>query len=277
MRKIFDTEADLCAAFLETIPCGWTAYPEAADFDIVLRHDETGAQIGVEAKLRLNAKVICQAIAGNGSVYREYGPDYRAVLVPAAGGDLVSIADRLGLTVLTVEKVQSNIIYGMANQQKGSAWLSKPELPQFSEYSPERPGWMSREKWHDFSPIERLKLPEYVPDVDAGRSGPLKLTDWKIQAMKVCILVERVGSIHRRDFKKLRISPTLWTQNSGWLSTSPVRGWWVKGPHFPADRYRSEHPSIYPQIEADFDKWVAKSELELARPDLSTQEQGELL
>lgn len=274
MKKPFDTEEQLCSAFLETVPDGWTAYPEAAGFDIVLRHDATGVQIGVEAKLRLNAKVICQAIAGDGSTYIEAGPDFRAVLVPAADGDIRQIASRLGLTVLTVDRAQSSVHYSMVNQRKGSHWLSKPKLPVFADYDPSRPGWMTRDEWHDFAPISRLSLPEYVPDVKAGCSAPLKLTDWKIQAMKVCILVERVGSIHRRDFKKLRISPTMWTQNSGWLATSPVRGWWIKGRNFPADSYRHQHPTVYPQIEADFDVWVNKAEIDLARPDISmaTQE-----
>lgn len=262
-----ETEAALCEAFLETVPVDWTAYPEAGGFDIVLLHNETGVQIGIEAKLRLNAKVICQAIAGNGSIYQEAGPDYRAVLVPMAYGDLRNIAHRLGLTVLTVEKASSNVIYGNANQHKGSSWLSMPRLPSLADYSADRPGWLSSEDWHDFCPISRLSLPEYVPDVSAGCSAPLKLTDWKIQAMKVCILIERVGSIHRHDFKKLRISPTMWTQGSGWLAPGPVRGWWVRGPNFPADSYRRQHPTIYPQVEADFDEWVSKAALDLTRPE----------
>jgi len=58
----FATEADLCAAFLACVPATWQAYPESCGFDIVLAHKETGAQIGIEAKLTLNAKVLVRGL-----------------------------------------------------------------------------------------------------------------------------------------------------------------------------------------------------------------------
>jgi hypothetical protein len=83
VNNIFTKEVDLCKAFIETLPKGWTNYNETGGYDILLVHDETGFQIGVEAKLRLNAKVICQAMSGLNSVYDHSGPDCRAVLVPS--------------------------------------------------------------------------------------------------------------------------------------------------------------------------------------------------
>lgn len=264
----FESEAALCDAFIETVPKEWTVYPETCNFDILLAH-VTGVQIGIEAKLRLNAKVICQALKGLDHRFCEDGPDFRAVLVPTADGELWDIATRLGLTIITMRKQERNVIRGGGNN--GSRWWSDPALPDLADWTPERPAWMSEQRWCDLAPIRRCQLPEYVPEVRAGVSSPLKLTDWKIQAMKVCVLVERTGAIHRLDFKKLEISPTMWTQGP-WLAKGTIRGWWVKGSHFPADTFRHQHPSIYAQIEADFDAWVAKSELDLSRP-----EQGNLL
>lgn len=67
----FAKESDLCAAFIAAVsrPAEryeierdrWVVYPETADFDILLRREADGAQIGIEAKLRLNAYVVSQA------------------------------------------------------------------------------------------------------------------------------------------------------------------------------------------------------------------------
>nr|WP_237043901.1 hypothetical protein [Pseudomonas aeruginosa]AMP35850.1 Hypothetical protein [Pseudomonas aeruginosa] len=51
-------ESTLCEVFIKEfnqIP-GWTCYPEAAGFDVLVVHDD-GRQIGVEAKLSLNGVV----------------------------------------------------------------------------------------------------------------------------------------------------------------------------------------------------------------------------
>ena len=61
--KPFASEADLCAAFLawaaRTAP-GVACYAEWAGWDILLVYPE-GFQLGIQAKLRLNAEVIGQA------------------------------------------------------------------------------------------------------------------------------------------------------------------------------------------------------------------------
>lgn len=79
MTAPFKTEAELCAAFLACVPATWVAYPESCGFDIVLAHEETGAQIGIEAKLTLNSKVLVQVT--DGRERNANGPDYMAVLV----------------------------------------------------------------------------------------------------------------------------------------------------------------------------------------------------
>lgn len=57
-RARFEKESDLCAAFVSTVPKNWVIYPETGGFDLVLVEEATGVQIGIEAKLALNAKVI---------------------------------------------------------------------------------------------------------------------------------------------------------------------------------------------------------------------------
>ena len=64
-RQAFATEAALCQAFVEwAAPQGWIAYAETAGWDLLLVAP-SGHQMGVQAKLSLNAKVIAQAAASN--------------------------------------------------------------------------------------------------------------------------------------------------------------------------------------------------------------------
>ncbi len=80
----FIKESDLCAAFTQAVArdLDWTAFNETAGFDILLVRKD-GIQIGIEAKLKLNAKVVTQALPRwLGVEYGAIGPHYRAVLVP---------------------------------------------------------------------------------------------------------------------------------------------------------------------------------------------------
>jgi hypothetical protein len=250
---IFAKEADLCAAFIETVPPTWTVYPETAGFDMVLVHS-TGAQIGIEAKLRLNAKVILQAVDRH-SRYHHPGPDFRAVLVPEAS-ELAAVCRLLGLTVLVVAKVKSGVTQLDCN--RGKAFFSRPQLPKVERIDHH---WLGdRVSWYDQAPMSRLALPDYVPQVECGVPAPMTLSTWKVQAMRVCIWVERAGTIRREHFKALKIDPSRW-MTGHWLQKGPARGDWVAGPQFPAASYRKHHGATYAQIEADFETWAAASGL----------------
>lgn len=265
MTNPFATEADLCAAFLECVPKEWVAYPESCGFDIVLAHKETGAQIGIEAKLILNAKVLCQAVKDRARY--AVGPDYRAVLVGKVVAENKELARHLGLTVLTMERRSKGVYYGGVHQSKD--WIVRPRLPEGEIFRPDRTVWWTSDDWQDEAPAKRLSLPEYVPQVAAGVPAPNKLTDWTIQAIKLCILVEHVGTVTRAHFQALKISPTRWCDGH-WLAKAQ-RGHWKAGPRFPAERLRREHPSVSAQIEADWPIWGAPL-IAMAAP-----EQGALL
>jgi hypothetical protein len=103
-KAVFESEAALCAAFIARLPEGWTAYAETAGFDILLVRGADGAQIGVEAKMTLNAKVLMQAVEGlySGRGSEHAAPDFRAALVPdgSAGAEMKSLAGYLGITVI---------------------------------------------------------------------------------------------------------------------------------------------------------------------------------
>lgn len=250
MSKLFAKETELVAAFVEALASprwsigpaigeGWTQYHETAGWDILLVHTKTGMQIGVEAKLSLNAKVLEQALTG--LRYAEAaGPDYRAVLVPADAcqNHMRSIASHCGIAVLTI----GHESYGWPEKKRWS--LSPAELPEEAGYQ--------YAQWHSWLPGKRCVLPEYVPDVRGGDSSPVALTPWKIKAIKLMILLERNGSVHRSDMKALGISPRRWTDcYHGFLAPTP--NGYVACSRTPD--LKAQHPTNWAQIEADFDTW----------------------
>lgn len=99
-------ESELCDVFIREFNNveGWTCYPEAAGFDVLVVHDD-GRQIGVEAKLTLNAKVADQILPNYGDdFYGRPGPDHRVVIVARiteASAGIAKMLHRLGVKVLT--------------------------------------------------------------------------------------------------------------------------------------------------------------------------------
>jgi hypothetical protein len=238
--KAFEKETDLCAAFVAALPKGWTAYPETGGFDLVLVRAVDGAQIGIEAKLRLNAKVIAQA-AESGTEYEVAGenPDFRAVLVPdGVGFELAQVCRLIGITVIAMRHGHDANLYGSPFQ---------PELPKISDHY-----WFDR-GWYERCPAKRITLPDWVPDVVAGDSAPVALTHWKIGAIKLVITLSKRGYLTRQDFAHFKISMSRWTQQH-WL-VKDGNGGWIAGTYLPD--FRAQHPVNFVQIEADYEKWQA--------------------
>ena len=237
--KSFATEAELCARFIAAIGDGWTAYAETSGWDILLVRKSDGLQIGIQAKLKLNAHVINQAIESKYDVDRA-GPDCRAILVPAdQGNGLSSIATYIGITVITV----------------------KPETdrhnPVFYPYLPREDRGLS-DDWHEQAPLKRHLLPEYVPDVAAGASAPVQLTRWKVSAIKIAVTLELRGYVTRDDFKTHKIDHRRWIPQ-GWLVSKG--GQMTKGVAMPD--FAIQHPRVYAEIKADAEKWMPASPMNL--------------
>ncbi len=249
----FAKETDLCAAFIAAIGDDWTAYAETGGFDILLVRAD-GFQIGVEAKLRLNAKVVGQVAESvhPRSVANE-GPDCRAVLVPAGGNyDLAALCKLIGITV---------VVMNFRDVADKATYYHEPFSPRLPKSEPH---W-NDEYWHERAPAKRCKLPDYVPDTISGDAAPLKLTEWKIKAIKIAILLDRRGQVSRHDFKAIGINMQRWTDPyAKWLVRSGDI--WTKGDYLP--NFRIQHPVNYSQIEADYELWSLK---------IGLQSQGALL
>lgn len=243
-QKPFPSEIALCAAFIAALPKGWTAYAETGGFDILLVRDEDGLQIGVQAKLRFNVEVVNQAIERYQGCIAVAAPmpDCRAVLIPDDENhrfDRICVC--LGVTVIR-----------MRGAGQRSSRPFEPCLPK-ADFN----GW--GETWHEMAPARRCVLPAYVPDVAAGSRAPIQLTEWKIKAIKIAILLAKRGCVERADFSSLRIDHRRWLA-SGWVKVENGRFVTGRLPDF-----KSQHPVVYGKIADDFARWAPSEKIEQKR------------
>jgi hypothetical protein len=211
--EIKESESALCTAFIAGArEQGWTAYPETSGWDIVLVRD--GLQIGIQAKLTFNATLLRQALP----VYTwgdDYGPHYRAVLVPKMPADALHVLQFCGLVGF-------------------HRYCSGDFIPGIDP-----------DHWQEWPAKKRIELPDYVPDVIAGASAPVQLTQWKIGALKICALLEIRGHVTREDFRTAGIDHRRWVPMR-WLEIKD--GVYVRGPKL---IFQKQHPEVYPQILRD--------------------------
>lgn len=230
----FPTEAALCQAFVDDIKAqrGWIVYPETAGFDILLVREDTGHQLGIEAKLRLNDKVIDQILPAEWAV--DTGPDWRAVLVPEAGGAIARLLTWAGVMILTPRREFGR----RADGNYGDRWTFDVGT-RVRRYG-------NAPEWHDWNPAKRCALPEIVPQVAAGVPAPIQLTPWKIGALKVLAILEIDGCVTRKDVQACGCHPSRWCSADGWLE--PLgEGRWGRG-RPPA--FDQQHPAEYAEIMA---------------------------
>lgn len=239
---LWKTEAELVADFVRCAEQqGWTAYAETEGWDLLIVRKADGFQVGIEAKMSLNATVLCQVLA-RGSNGRTDGPDCHAVLVPAPKSvhGLQTIARHLGIVVIEAKK-------RLLGGHNGYGSFS-PDLPDIRDTP-----YYWAEKWPELCPDRRLTLPDYVPDVAGGHPAPVRLTPWKVAAIKIAIIIEIRGFVTRADFKALNVSSSRWTQF--WLKSNGESGWIPKGSSS-MPNLRAQHPVNYEQIKADAAKWM---------------------
>jgi len=240
--KPYAKESDLCAAFTAAIGNAWVAYAETGGWDLLLVRKSDGFQIGVQAKLKLNTQVFAQAIEGGVFHVAESGPDCRAILVPWQDCQLGLgvFGPYVGVTIIRMCPPGRDL-------RRLGAWHQfEPVLPE--------PGkeWSTRE-WYELAPFRRHDLPAYVPDVVAGAAAPLQLTDWKISALKIAVLLEERGHVTRADFRSIGIDHRRWIAPvPGWLAVRDGR--FVPGPGYPD--FARQHPKVYAEIKTDRPKWA---------------------
>lgn len=242
---MFKTEAELCAAFMEWVKRdGWTPYPETGGFDILLV-GSTGHQIGVQAKMRMNFKVIDQLLPRY-LAHKDEGPDHYAVLVGAHPGDAEQILSILGLVCFY--PVQR---YGHRHEFSMPGYDHVP----------------SRAQMFDWNPKRRLTLPDYIPDVTAGAPCPIQLTPWKINALRLLAHLEIHGPVTRRQISTFGMDSRRWCGHGAWLvpveggAIADRNGKWVRGPECP--RFDQQHPEVYAKIRVEVAATVPPKQQEM--------------
>lgn len=244
MASTYASEAALCADFIawvkrqsgqvvygRRIPV-WTAYAETAGWDILLVAED-GTQIGIEAKLKFNMKVLAQALPERWAHWHDSGPDYRAVLVPDLDHQQANICAHLGL-MLFARSPHSDFEITDGGRGGRSTTAFAPGLDL--EHA---------DGWHYWSPTKRCELPEFIPDVTAGSPAPVQLTKWKIAALRICAALEVKGYVTREDFRRLQVDPRRWLGPSGWVRPSDTPGQYVRGDGLDFDK---QHPAIFAQL-----------------------------
>lgn len=236
---IISKESELCDIFMREFNAieGWSCYPEAAGFDVLVVHED-GRQIGVEAKMSLNAKVADQILPEPYEFYGRPGPDYRLVIVSKitdASAGIVKMLEHLGVKVLMPR------IGHMRDGETFTFDLAHKLL----EVSERRPFY----DWYmfDWNPPERCQVPVMRTNLRAGIPCPVRLTPWKEKALLVLAQLRRDGSITAKQITSHGVSPTAWTQAPGsrpaWLKKGAVPGTWVETEHLPA--FDKQHPEVY--------------------------------
>lgn len=229
-----ESEAELVREFLRRLErerTDWRVYPETADWDLLLVGPD-GTQVGLEAKLTLNAKVVDQALAGVHSRWSRFdGPDYRGVIVPQVGRQLhlERICGVIGIGIISLANEENGVRRGL-------------NLPT-----------VFGRVWPCWGPADRCPVPDYVPDVTAGVAAPVKLTDWKVRAIKLSIVLDRKGWVDRSMMRALGISPSRWCDPYQGFLRQDQRGQYVRCDATPD--FRKQHPVNYAQIEADVAQW----------------------
>lgn len=185
-------ETDLCDEFATRArESGWTVYPETGGWDLLLV-SANATQVGVQAKLRANFEVVAQAMWR--SLYTpEYGPDFRAVLVPAAPPGFRAVCDELRIHV-----------YLPAEE----AWARAVVVP---------PDPLRR------ATSRRHVLPPIVPSWSGGAPSPKTLSRWRVGALRLCALLRSRGYITAADFKAQKVDRSRWVA-AGWVRGEGERG-----------------------------------------------------
>lgn len=246
VKAIFPDEASLCDMFIRDMRAmgGWTIYPETAGFDILLVRDATKHQLGIQAKLQLNAKVASQILPGDGGGYGICvpGPDFRAVIVPRiteSNGGIAQMLKILGVQVLSPDRRHLGVMQFSLSRFRGN------DAREFDVTTGKLMEWDLA--WHDWNPSKRCELPSIMPDVRAGVPAPIQLTPWKIGALKVLADIELDGFVTAKSVRSHNVDPRRFCASDGWL-TPLGEGRWGRGK---VPDFDQQHPEAYAQILAD--------------------------
>jgi hypothetical protein len=187
---MFKTEKELCDKFSEHMRSyNWIIYPETCGWDLLLARNKI--QVGVQAKLKPNMKVITQALPNKITI--QDGPHYRAVLLAnnmkigyyGMNVDFIKLCNHLKILIFVKHRyLDYQWISGIHNRDKINDYANI----DFRYYR-----WNTKKlEW----------LPPYVPEYEAGIPSPKSVTPYKIMLCRLEVLECQKGWICRDDVTK---------------------------------------------------------------------------
>lgn len=243
LKGLVPTEAELCRIFIEeanALP-GWVCHPETGGFDILMAH-ESGRQIGIEAKLQLNAKVAEQIVPSEGMLGYEVGsPDHRMVIVRHITDANAGIAKLLGYLGIAVIGLRDRGDYYSGGSRLYFDLDGRFRCEALATGVDSNFRWGEEKVLFDWNPATRVMLPDVPSGVVAGAPSPVQMTPWKMAAVRVLARLRAQGCITAKEIKEEGCSPSIWIQS--YLERGPVRGQWVEGPN--TRRVDLQHPELY--------------------------------
>jgi hypothetical protein len=208
-RSTPENEVKLCEELI-LVACmeGFRVFPEVNGWDLIIV-DDTGVQLGIQAKMRPNLEVLAQAVR------RRYeGPRYRAVLVPRSSRAFRDVAYELGVSVFTLQMIRAH----------ARRW-NRIKFPKCSD---RLFVFENMKEWSD----KTLWLPPVPGACPAGSPAPRPLTQWRVKAIELCFLLEERGFLSGEDFKAAGINAAGWVVRGELVRDGKVGrfGRYVAGP-----------------------------------------------
>lgn len=251
----FKKEADLCDLFISEFSRldGWTCYPEAGGFDVLVVHDD-GRQIGVEAKLSLNAKVAEQILPhSKDDFFGKPGPDHRMVIVSRitdASAGIARMLEMLGVKVLVPR---------LSTMRQGDPYTF--DILHHLLEAQRRTASYGAQYLFDWNPAQRCHVPSVLQDLPAGVPAPVMITPWKEAALRVVALMRHQGFITSKQIAAHGIGASVWIQSQGsepaWLAKGAMRGRWIETKHMPP--FDKQHPQLYELAVREIEEEVNKA------------------
>ncbi len=246
IKELIPTEEALCTLFIEQMNQmpGWACYPETGGFDILVAHQD-GRQIGVQAKLQLNAKVADQILPKyHDYTYEHPAPDHRLVIVRSITEASEGIARLLGEVGIAVWAPQLERYYVRETHEhpwRANFYIHAKLCDDARCANPPQhiPHWGGA--LFDWNPPSRIELPPIVPQVAAGVPSPTSITPWKLAAVRVLARLRLQGYITTKQIAGEGCHPSMWTQR--WLQRSDTRGQWLETDRLPP--LDKQHPDLY--------------------------------
>lgn len=181
-KAVWPSEAAMFADFVGVAKAlGFAIYPECCGHDLVMVAPEmpaglrsplrAGDQVVVEGKLQASLGLLTQAMPpAHRQAPVKRSASWYVALVPDHSWEFAAVARALGVVVMawSPPPVGDSRLAAMQHRsQRERAWA-----------------WLALHRQDG----DRLVLPEVQVDVTPGHPSPRMVTDWKIAAVKICLL-----------------------------------------------------------------------------------------